>query len=307
MWPFLALALSGSTLLGLLLWQRAGHGRLVRPSTRRFLRAAGLRSFLTLRAVHFYVYARWTPRYLLTAAAIFTRAGRRGKRWLADRYHAKLLPLEHAKAIVTVDKAIPLRDLEQILPYSTTRQFLLETPLEVAVLECPCRRARRNPCRPTQVCMIVGQPFVDFVLEHHAAHARRLTRAESLELLEAEHRRGHVHAAWFKDACLGRFFAICNCCKCCCGGIEAMVRYRIPMMASSGYVARIDPSRCIGCGRCRDACPFQAIRLDDKAVVCAETCLGCGVCVGQCPEGAASLVRDPEKPAPLDVRSLGDT
>jgi tetratricopeptide (TPR) repeat protein len=50
-----------------------------------------------------------------------------------------------------------------------------------------------------------------------------LSPAEAVEILEAEHRRGHVHAAYFKDACLDRFYVICNCCKCCCGGIDAMV------------------------------------------------------------------------------------
>jgi len=261
---------------------------------------------LVLRVLHFYVYARWTRRYLLTAAAIFVRADRRGKQWLADRYHGKVLTHDQAKALITVDRIIPMRDLEQIVPYPIARQFLLRTPLEIVAFECPCRWARPTRCQPTQVCMIIGAPFVDFVLEHRPQDCRRLTQNEALELLAAEHRRGHVHAAWFKDACLDRFFAICNCCKCCCGGIEAMVRHRIPMMASSGYAARIDQSLCVGCGRCRDACPFEAIVVNGKATVQREACLGCGVCVGQCTRGAASLVHDPDKGLPLDVRLFAE-
>jgi len=307
MWSHLLLAFTGVFLLGLVLWGVGERGRFVRPSTRRFIRASSRRSLLTLQALHFYIYARWTKRYLVTAAAIITRTGQRGKRWWADHYHAKVLSHDHARAIITVDKSIPLGDLEQMVPYPTARRFLLQTPLEIAALECPCRLARRSHCQPTQVCMIIGQPFVDFVLEHHARRCRRLTQAEAVELLEAEHLRGHVHAAWFKDACLDRFFAICNCCKCCCGGIEAMVRHKIPMMASSGYVARVDPSLCVGCGRCQDACPFQAILVNVEATVRDEACLGCGVCVGQCIEGAVSLLRDPSRPAPLDARLIGKT
>jgi hypothetical protein len=26
----------------------------------------------------------------------------------------------------------------------------------------------------------------------------------------------------YKDAMLGRFYAICNCCSCCCGAMEAL-------------------------------------------------------------------------------------
>jgi ferredoxin len=152
--------------------------------------------------------------------------------------------------------------------------------------------------------MPIGQPFVDFILEHHPQSSRRLTQAEALDLLRAEHERGHLHSAWFKDAMLSRFYAICNCCKCCCGGIEAMVKYGIPMMASSGYVAQVDETLCVACDTCKDACPFGAIQVDGTAVVKWEACMGCGVCVGQCPNKAMSLVRDEKKGVPFDVRLL---
>jgi formate hydrogenlyase subunit 6/NADH:ubiquinone oxidoreductase subunit I len=152
--------------------------------------------------------------------------------------------------------------------------------------------------------MIVGQPFVDFVLEHHPAKSRRLTTAEAVELLEAEHRRGHVHAAYFKDAMLDRFYAICNCCKCCCGGIEVMTRHGVPMMTSSGYVAQVDVERCAGCGNCQRTCAFGAIRVNDKATVDWERCMGCGACEGRCPNAAIVLMRDERKGIPLDVREM---
>ncbi len=101
-----------------------------------------------------------------------------------------------------------------------------------------------------------------------------------------------------------RFFAICNCCKCCCGGIEAMVKYGAPTMVSSGYVAAIDAANCSACGICVEACPFHALSLDSIAVVDRAKCMGCGVCQSQCAFEAIALVRDETKPAPLDVRAL---
>jgi hypothetical protein len=77
--------------------------------------------------------------------------------------------------------------------------------------------------------MLVGGG--DFVLDHHPGRARQVSTEEALALLDAEHERGHVHTAYFKDACDHRFYAICNCCKCCCGGLEAMVKYGVPMVA----------------------------------------------------------------------------
>ena len=290
---------------GLGLWLYGERWHPLRRSSWLFLRQAGLRGILNGSALHAYVYGRWIKEYInLLLYHVLPRLGPRGKKWLADHYHGKVLTLEEAEAIITIDKEIPLRDLEQIIPYSTARDLMLKGPPDVAVFQCGCRQNRDNPCQPIQVCMAIGQPFADFMLEHHPQSSRLLTQAEALDLLRAEHERGHLHSAWFKDAMLNRFYAICNCCKCCCGGIKAMVKYGAPMMASSGYVAQVDETLCVACDTCKDACPFRAIQVDGTAVVKWEACMGCGVCVGQCPNKAMSLVRDEKKGVPFDVRLL---
>ncbi len=148
--------------------------------------------------------------------------------------------------------------------------------------------------------MIVGQHFVDFIVEHNPHISRRISQAEALEILESEHKRGHLHSAWFKDVMLDRFYAICNCCKCCCGGIEMMMKYGGPMLASSGYAAKVDEDLCSACGTCADACPFHAISVESSAGVIWGKCMGCGVCTGQCPTGSITLVRDERKGDPMD-------
>jgi ferredoxin len=125
-----------------------------------------------------------------------------------------------------------------------------------------------------------------------------------MELIEAEYKRGHIQTAWFKDVCFSRFYAICDCCTCCCIGIQAIAKYHIPMAASSGYVARVDDTICSGCGECEKICPFSAIKVHRVAEVDRETCLGCGVCVEQCPENALQLILDKSKGEPMDVREL---
>jgi Pyruvate/2-oxoacid:ferredoxin oxidoreductase delta subunit len=289
--------------LALALWIWGERGRYM-PSTLTYFRESGF----SLKSLHGYVYGRWTGRYVKVlfsqmpgvSGEAVSAAGMK----LAESYHSKVLTLDHARQVVLLEKDIPLTDLEQIVPFPVARNIVLKGPPDIVAFECPCRHARPSHCTPTQVCMIVGKPMTDFVLEHQPAKARRLTRQEALDLLEAEHARGHVHSAWFKDAMMDRFYAICNCCTCCCGGIAGM-RRGYPMMAGSGYAAEIENSLCGDCGDCSERCPFGALKSNGGAVVVDwAKCMGCGVCETACQAGAIRLVRDERKGVPMDVRAL---
>lgn len=288
----------------LLLWVFGERWRLLRPSTRALMNEHGFKNILNFKAIHSYVYMRWMRQYVKMLIRLLPFSNERGRKKFYDKYHGKIITHDHARAIIKLDKNISLRDLEQIIPYPTARDLVLTSPPDIVVTECSCRHARANHCQPTQVCMYIGKPFTDFFLEHNPNTSRRLTQTDALELLKQEHERGHMHSAWFRDILLNRFFIICNCCKCCCGGVEAMVKYGAPSFASSGYVAAADASRCEACGKCEKACPFGAIRTDRAPVVQWEKCMGCGVCVSQCSSKAITLVRDKRKGAPFDVRLM---
>jgi ferredoxin len=222
----------------------------------------------------------------------------------ADTYHGKVVTLAAATQLVTVKQDLNLGDLEHIVPYATARDIVLQNPDHIVAMACPCRAARANPCLPLDVCLIVGEPFAGFIREHQPERTRWINSAEAVEILTAEHMRGHVHHAFFKDAMLGRFYAICNCCSCCCGALQAQ-RNGVPMLAASGYVSVQDPELCIGCGVCVEFCQFAAIAMaDGRAFIDAAACMGCGVCVDQCDLGALTLVLDERKGIPLEINDL---
>jgi len=73
-------------------------------------------------------------------------------------------------------------------------------------------------------------------------------------------------------------------------------------ITTSGLVAEVTQSKCIGCGDCEDVCPYKAIELvettkefEDVSIVVKKSsinsalCKGCGTCAATCPVGAISV------------------
>ncbi|MGD9048039.1 MAG: 4Fe-4S binding protein [Anaerolineae bacterium] len=307
---------------------------LISPVTRQFVRAAWEVHDHSLGAVlHSYVYARWPYLYiglgkgehpiakrlapLLRAwqrlfprqepGALPTPSPTQATGTVADCYHAKVMPLAQACQLVTINQPIELPDLEQVIPYVRARALILHNPDQIIVMECPCRTAEKDPCGPLDVCLVIGEPFVSFLLEHYPSRGRRITQAEAVSILETEDARGRVHHAFFNDPMLGRFFGICNCCACCCAAMRAHGR-GTPMLAPSGFVAQIDGQACVGCDTCQGFCPFGALKqVNGASYADPETCMGCGICVSKCPQDAIILRREPSKGVPLEVRALIET
>jgi len=302
------------------------RGIFIKPSTEAFiLEARKMKGFSLLDFFHGYIYGRWTHLYISLGTGRHPLAKKLAPYlgWLvnlenrskmdndqeetigiADTYHGKTLSVEQARKMVCINEEINLPDLEQVIPYKRARSIILKNPEHIVVLECPCRSAKPNPCQPLDVCLVVGEPFASFVVEHNPTKTRWISQEEAVEIINAEDARGHVHHAFFKDAMLGRFYAICNCCSCCCGAIHAH-QHGTPMLASSGYVAIIDDLSCISCGTCADNCQFGALSLGNIIMEVDEIkCMGCGICVDKCPQDAIMLKRDEKKPEPLEIFSL---
>ncbi len=72
-------------------------------------------------------------------------------------------------------------------------------------------------------------------------------------------------------------------------------------------IALIDEARCIGCTRCIDACPVDAIVGADQLMhtVIADHCTGCKLCLPPCPVDCIAMVAaGPDQPwTPADARA----
>jgi len=303
----------------------------IKPSTRNYFRMARQGGLPLFDRLHGYIYGRFAYQYigmagdkkpwwrfllvplvmLLNRHSPFmpTKRSRTGdpaqeKPTFADTYHGKAMPLAEASKLIRLDRPVNTSVSEQVLPYTRARDIVLANPEKIVLLDCPCRSGMKNPCTPIDVCLLVGEPFCSFMLEHHPDRTRQIDADEAVRILKAENARGHVAHAFFKDVMLGRFYAICNCCACCCGAMKAQ-RSGVQMLCSSGYLAEVDQDACSGCGTCVRLCQFKAVGLrQGKAFIRTKRCMGCGVCEQACAKSAITLRLAPEKGEPLRVDAL---
>jgi len=181
---------------------------------------------------------------------------------------------------------------------------VVETASHIGVGTCYCRHKAEHlghACdAPREICMTFNAT-ADSLIRH--GHARRIDRAECLDLLQEAWDRKLVQ---FGENARKRVAFICNCCGCCCEAMLAARRFAIfNPVHTTNFIPVIDESTCNGCTKCVDACPVEAMSLvsaNDPArsrrrmATLDETrCLGCGVCVRSCPKESIRLESRPER------------
>jgi Pyruvate/2-oxoacid:ferredoxin oxidoreductase delta subunit len=268
-------------------------------STRAFWSLSPLPFFKKLEG---YIYGSRPHWYLKPATwSWFMKPGRPES---ADSYHGKVLTGTDAVKLVSLNQAVELRNLEHVVPYPLARDIIMEQPRSLVAMRCPCREQKKDGCQPREVCLVVGEPFASFAVEHQPGRARFIDLDEALDILKSEEERGHIHTAWFKDAMHNRFYCICNCCSCCCLGMKSFER-GAPRLTHSGYLPRLDEEECSACGVCSTVCPFSAaVRDEERPYFDLEKCMGCGLCVSHCPATALTLELAPHKGIPLSIDRL---
>jgi hypothetical protein len=100
---------------------------------------------------------------------------------------------------------------------------IIDLAKELAVGPCTCREVSRKCDNPIQAEIMLGMTDNVFVTEK-AHDYRRITKEEAKTILRDCHARGLIHTI---IKCRDHYYAICNCCTCCCVPLRLSKAYGI--------------------------------------------------------------------------------
>lgn len=156
----------------------------------------------------------------------------------------------------------------------------------IAVSMCYCRHKKEhlgeNCYAPMETCITLGSTA--YTLSKHG-YGRKIDVSEGLDILNMAYDYNLVQCG--ENVRTGSVF-LCNCCGCCCEGMEAIKKFGYLMpIQTTPFIPNVIENSCVGCRKCEKVCPIDAIKVDPvtkKAVVDEGICLGCGICVRNCPK-----------------------
>ncbi len=178
----------------------------------------------------------------------------------------------------------------EIMDYDRASNVIKEARF-ITVSMCFCRHKMHHLGKdcyaPMETCLTFGNSA--YTLSKHG-YGRAIDSAEALDILNMAYDYNLVQCG--ENVRSGGVF-LCNCCGCCCEGMQAIKKFGSLMpIQTTPFIPEIIEESCVGCGKCANVCPIDAMKVDPvthKAKNDEEICLGCGVCVRNCPKKAIYL------------------
>lgn len=190
----------------------------------------------------------------------------------------------------------------QVLDYERATH-VIDTASHIGISMCYCRHKMQHLGKacdaPMDICMTFNTSARSLI---KYGHAREVSKEECRDLLQQAYEHGLVQ---FGENNREGVNFICNCCGCCCEALLAVKRFALTKTIHSNFIVDLEPSDCIGCGKCVKACPVNVLSLPDRKTLAPgergkpeikeDMCLGCGVCVRACPTHSLKLIPRPER------------
>ena len=123
-------------------------------------------------------------------------------KYVTQRYHGKVMSLGDAEKIINLDcdVTVPYELAKTVIPFERANQIILRNPHSIVAVDCACRNAKGHECQPANKCLMIGEPYSSFMLEHNKkGNPTKLTRDEALALMRTCKEKGYVTNAYCKD------------------------------------------------------------------------------------------------------------
>lgn len=193
--------------------------------------------------------------------------------------------------VLNNDNSIDILDYEKA-------SHIIKSAKHIGVSSCYCKHKAHHlgdDCyAPMETCLSFDTTA--YTLTKHN-YARKIDSHEALDILNMCYDYNLVQCG---ENVQKQPNFMCNCCKCHCEAFTSAKKFGllVPVNTTS-YIPYVDTHKCIGCGKCTNICPMEAIGVttigkDKYAQVDDKLCLGCGVCVKNCPKDAIKLKRRKE-------------
>jgi ferredoxin len=202
--------------------------------------------------------------------------------------------------------------VSEVAPHQVIERFIEEAGFLWIMNTCICRESMKCKDYPSELgCLFMGEAARGI----NPRLGRQVSREEALEHVDRCRQAGLFHlvgrnrvdAVWLNIKPGDRLLTVCNCCTCCClwtmlPQLNEAIASRVGRMP--GVEVRVT-EKCAGCGTCLSAnCMADAISVVDGRAVIDAGCLGCGRCVEICPENAIELTFEGPEAVARAVRRL---
>jgi Pyruvate/2-oxoacid:ferredoxin oxidoreductase delta subunit len=180
------------------------------------------------------------------------------------------------------------------IPAHDSAAQVIRSASHIGLSRCYCRHKMEHvglACdAPQRICLTLNITAASLVRH---GHAQAIDVDQALDVL---HQAREHNLVQFGENVRRQVNFICNCCKCCCEGLQAAQRFAMhsPVLTTN-FTAAVNSEQCRNCGQCAAVCPVEAIGSsgpgkNGHAQVTQDLCLGCGVCAKACPDDAIRLV-----------------
>jgi len=102
-------------------------------------------------------------------------------------------------------------------------EAVVDAAAGIAVGPCTCRAVFQNCDHPRNVELLLG-PSRHIFMRDLPEDSREISKEEARSILQDCRERGLIHSI---IKCKNEFYAICNCCTCCCAPLRMKKQYGI--------------------------------------------------------------------------------